>query len=178
MISNIVLIGFMGSGKSTIALHLSDRNGFMVVDTDDMIVARTGLSISEIFDREGELGFRQIERDVIASLADCRSSAIATGGGAILDAHNLKVLSRRGLIIHLWAPFDVLMERMLRDPTRIRPLASKPDILEKLYESRLGSYDAVGERIDTTGCSPAEVAETVRGRFRSIVCRRVLGRSL
>ena len=111
---NIILTGFMGSGKSSVGRALAREMGVDSVDTDAMIVARAGLPIHEIFDRHGEERFREIESEVIEEAASRDNVVIATGGGALLSDVNLRNLKESGAIVYLAAallevsesPFD------------------------------------------------------------------------
>ena len=115
---NLVLIGFMGSGKSSVGRLAAKALGFEFVDTDQEIVERAGKPISEIFAEEGESAFRAMETDVIGSLAPRQRCVISTGGGAVLAAKNRTLLRNLGFVVCLTASDDVLFERVSRNTKR------------------------------------------------------------
>ncbi len=116
--SNIILIGPMGAGKTTIGRQIARVFGFDFFDSDREIEERTGASIPLIFELEGEEGFRKREQDVIADLAGKSRIVLATGGGAVLKEQNRKVLESSGTIVYLCASLDDLMERTSKDKNR------------------------------------------------------------
>jgi len=96
---NVVLVGFRGSGKSTIGKLLSERTGREFIDCDDFIEKRTNLTIREIFERHGESHFRTLESEAIAELAKLDGKIVATGGGAVLKYQNMQVFKRAGGLV-------------------------------------------------------------------------------
>ena len=131
-IANLALAGFMGCGKSTIGRQVAAELGFTFVDTDEAIIDRAGMPITEIFSTEGEAAFRQLEREVIAELASRTSLVIATGGGAIVDPENLASLKTHSLVICLWASAETIHRRTQHQTHR--PLLQKPDPLGAIRE--------------------------------------------
>ncbi len=117
-IENIALVGFMGTGKTTVGHVLAGLLHFDMVDTDDLIQSNCGRSISEIFRLEGEAKFRQYERDVVAGLQERRRVVIATGGGLAADASNLNSLKSHALVVCLWASAEAIWERVHRQTHR------------------------------------------------------------
>ncbi|MBQ9707946.1 MAG: hypothetical protein IJV66_02035 [Firmicutes bacterium] len=132
---NIVLIGMPGCGKSTVAKALGKITGKTVVDMDDEIVRRAGISIPEIFARDGEAGFRNIESQVAADLGKEKAQIIATGGGAVLRAENVAALRQNGFVLLLKRPLDKLA-------TKGRPLSRDVDALRKMEKERMPLYEA------------------------------------
>jgi len=130
IISNIILIGPMGAGKTTIGRQIARVLAFDFFDSDKEIEHRTGVSIPLIFELEGEKGFRKREQDVIAELTKKNRIVLATGGGAVLDAENQKLLKRSGIVVYLCAGIDDLLERTAKDKNR--PLLQTADPREKL----------------------------------------------
>jgi shikimate kinase len=122
----------MGSGKSTIGKRVADLLGLAFVDSDHEIQRRTGVDIPTIFDFEGEEGFRRRERQVIDDLTQGDGIVLATGGGAVLDPDNRKLLSARGLVVYLYCSPEQQYERTSRD--RNRPLLQTEDPLGRLRE--------------------------------------------
>lgn len=128
--NNIILIGPMGAGKTTIGRQIAKLLGFDFFDSDREIEERTGASIPLIFELEGEAGFRKREQDVIAELCNKNHIVLATGGGAILKKQNQKILKRSGTIVYLCAEIDDLLERTAKDKNR--PLLQTDDPRTKL----------------------------------------------
>ena len=120
----------MGAGKSSIGRRLARRLGFAFVDADTELERQTGATIPLIFELEGEAGFRQRERALLASLCEGREQVIATGGGAVLDAATRRRLAEAGFVIHLKIDIDRQLQRLARD--RTRPLLQTDDRREKL----------------------------------------------
>lgn len=109
---NIVLTGFMASGKTEIGKALAKRTGYQFVDTDALVEAQAGCTINEIFARLGESGFRDMETEAVKKAAKIRSAVIATGGGAVLRSENIEILRRTGVVVNLDIPEAVLLGRM------------------------------------------------------------------
>ena len=129
---NIVLIGMMGSGKTTVGRLLAKKLGKIFVDSDEEIQKRTGVTIPHIFDVEGEVGFRQREADVVQELLLQNNMVLATGGGAILDASNRSAMHENGTVVYLKSAVHDLWQRTRND--RSRPLLQTADPRAKLHE--------------------------------------------
>lgn len=137
----LVLVGLMGVGKSTIGKRLAQRLKLQFVDADDEIELAAGYSISEIFERFGEAGFRDGERRVIARLIDGKPKIIATGGGAFMNEQTRTLILEQALAVWIDADIDVLAERVKRRNTR--PLLKGKDartVLANLAEVRNPIY--------------------------------------
>jgi len=148
VINNIILVGPMGAGKSTIGRQLSNVLKKEFKDSDHEIIARTGASIPLIFEIEGEEGFRKREAAMINELTQLENIVLATGGGAVLREENRKVLKERGVVIYLFASIDQLFERTSRD--RNRPLlqtANPRGKLEELMTQRDPIYREVADMV-------------------------------
>ncbi len=162
-VSNIVLVGFMGTGKTTIGRAVAQRCGSRFVDMDDVIVERAGKAIPEIFRDDGEAGFRKIERKVAHDLANESGLVIATGGGVVLDPDNMADFTRTGTVICLSATPEAILARVQHDTNR--PLLQEEDVLGKinaLLEKRRALYDAIPNQIDTTLLTTEEVTDRIR----------------
>lgn len=155
---NLVLVGPMGAGKSSIGRRLAGRFGLAFVDTDHEIETRTGATVTTIFECEGEAGFRARERAVIADLLAGERQVIATGGGAVLDAGNRQQMRERGFVVHLQVSVAQQVSRLARD--RTRPLLATDDreqVLRTLSELRAPLYAEVADlHLDTGVLAPAE----------------------
>ncbi len=160
---NLVLVGFMGAGKSSIARELSNLTGRRAVDTDRLITVAEGTTIPTLFARHGETYFRERESDALRSLHGSRRLIIATGGGIVLREENTALLRALGCVIWLHAEEEVLFERVRRN--RKRPLLQTADprgTMQELLRQRLPRYAACSHlTVDTSQHSHAEVAEVV-----------------
>lgn len=128
----LILIGMMGAGKSTVGRLLARAIGCEFVDADREIEARSGVSISTIFELEGESGFRKRETAMIDELSRREGVVLATGGGVVLSADNRKRLRERGLVIYLQATADEITRRTAND--RDRPLLQTADPRARIVE--------------------------------------------
>jgi shikimate kinase len=157
---NIVLAGFMGTGKSTVGPIVAGRLRMHYLDTDAEIEARAGRSIASIFEEGGETSFRGIEEMVCLDAAAGRDQVIATGGGALLNERTRSALEATSLIVCLRAALYAIILRVGEDPSR--PLFSgESGPLRRLYKARLPLYNSLPHQIDTTEKTPEEVAEEV-----------------
>jgi shikimate kinase len=159
---HVVLTGFMASGKTAVGKRLARRLGYDFVDTDHVIEEKAGCTIPEIFARDGEAGFRKLERDTIAALAPERPSVVATGGGTFVDPDNRAALHKLGAVVCLVTSPEVILERVKRSDKR--PLAQGPDAAErlmKLYESRLPFYRMADVMVETDGLTVDQAAQRV-----------------
>jgi shikimate kinase len=161
--TNIVLIGFMGSGKSSIGRMVAKRMGFQFVDTDKVIVERAGMAIPAIFAQEGEERFRDLETAAIESLAHCSRCVIATGGGAVLRERNRALLRELGFVVLLSASEDVLFERVSRNTSRPLLQTENPrETLARMLAARREVYEATAECVvDTSRFAHRQSADAV-----------------
>jgi shikimate kinase len=160
----VALIGFMGSGKSTIGRLLASRLGYAFVDLDKVIEAESGRSIRELFAEEGEEAFRARESAALASLAGHRNLVLAAGGGAPVSEQN-QAYFRAAATFYLEITFEEFMRRTAR--SKARPLRRRSiKELKELYELRRPIYEALGPRILTGGRSPQEAVEEILDRLR------------
>jgi shikimate kinase/3-dehydroquinate synthase len=161
-VTNIVLNGFMGTGKSAVGREVARRLGWRFVDMDDVIVSRAAKTIPRIFAEHGESAFRAMESDVCADLSAHEDLVIATGGGALVDPDNRRVMMRSGTVVCLTADPDEILRRVGGDDNR--PLLNVPDPRARVAEllaARRAAYQTIPWQIDTTGLSVEEVAEQV-----------------
>jgi shikimate kinase len=154
---NLVLIGMMGAGKTTVGRLLARRLKRPFHDSDQEIERRCGVGIPVIFDIEGEAGFRAREAQVIAELAALEDIVLATGGGAVLAEENRRRLAACGTVVYLHARPADLLERVRHD--RNRPLLATPDPLqrlEQLYAQRDPLYREIADLVLETGVQSAQ----------------------
>lgn len=160
---NIALVGFMGSGKSKVAREISKLTGMPRIDTDDEVRAMAGKSINDIFREDGERGFREIERQVIANLQGAQGRVISCGGGAVLDSRNVAVLKENCTIVWLWAGEEETCRRL--EGEKGRPLLDAKDRKERigaLLSERIPSYAACADVVvGTEGMSANDVAKLI-----------------
>ncbi len=159
---NIVLIGFMGSGKSMISKKLANMLNRQLLSTDDLIVHQEGRSVNRIFEESGEGYFRQIERKVVQGAAERQSVVIDCGGGVVLNPENITDLKRRGILIYLSASPESLYEN-IKDKDD-RPLLNVGDPLAKIREllkERRALYEQADYTIKTDNKTADEVCEEV-----------------
>lgn len=154
---NIIITGFMGTGKTTVGRRIAALTGRQFIDTDDEIVRRVGMSIPQIFAREGEPRFRELERRLIRALANTRGLVIATGGGTLVNDENRRLMQTTGFLVCLDAPAEDVQRRLALSAID-RPLASN---WRELYERRRTAYEAIPRHVDTAAKSPDEVAEEI-----------------
>ena len=138
----IVLVGFMGCGKTTVARLLAERLGWTFVDLDEQIESRSGMPIAQIFEREGEPKFRELEHEALLEHLELarqgRARVVALGGGAFVEQRNRDALNLGGISIWLDCPVEQLWQRVSGDSGR--PLARQREEFERLYQQRLPYY--------------------------------------
>lgn len=165
--SNIILEGFMGSGKTTVSEILSERLDLELIDTDEAISEAEGCSISQIFDVQGEEAFRDMETELIQMLADehVRETVISLGGGLPVRTQNRELLKRCGKVIYLKTSPEEVYNRIKDDTSR--PLLRCEDPLSKIrkmQEDRGGFYEEAADIIiDTDGKTPEEIVSEIIG---------------
>lgn len=163
---NIVLIGMRGTGKTTVGKLLADQLGYRFVDTDEMIMARSGKSIDEIVTREGWERFRERETEAVAEVAGRDMHVIACGGGVVVRDENIQALRQNGIIVWLHAPVGVLAERIRRDEGALRPALTKEANLEseltQLAREREAVYSGAAHiAIAAQGKTPLEIVDEI-----------------
>jgi len=154
---NVILVGFMGAGKSSVGRLLARRLGRCFVETDDMITAREGRSIPEIFAERGEAHFRALEEETVRLLALKSGDVIATGGGLPCRDGRPEALRALGAVVWLAGDFDALYERARRAGERPMLAGRGRDEIEALYRAREPYYRQADLTVDTTGVGPDQV---------------------
>ena len=163
MRGNIILCGFMGCGKSSVGRRAAELMGRELCDLDGYIEEKAGMTVSEIFARYGEAGFREREARAVAEVAGLPGLIIASGGGTVLSEANVRAFHQKGgLIVFLDAPLAALQERLKND--KRRPLLQVPDrerVIRELYEKRIPLYRAAADVTVDAGAPPVTVARRV-----------------
>lgn len=163
MNGNIILCGFMGSGKSTVGLLLSKKLGMSFIDLDTYIEKKEGMTVSKIFEKHGEPYFRAVEKQSARELSQKNGLIIAAGGGTLVDKENADILRTSGKIVLLDLPVEVIAERLKGDTTR--PLLQRPNknqAMRELYEKRMPLYKEAADMSVNAAAAPL------------IVCGRIM----
>ncbi|NLJ96140.1 MAG: shikimate kinase [Clostridiales bacterium] len=151
-VDNIILIGFMGSGKSSVGKLLANKVNYDFMDTDELIEVKQGTTISEIFSTNGEEYFRDLETDLLLSLKDkMRKTVLSTGGGMPIRDKNIKLLRKMGQVIYLSASKNTIIERVSKDTSR--PLLNVNNIgetVDRLLGLRIPIYEKAADIIINT----------------------------
>lgn len=164
---NIVLTGFMGTGKTVVGKELSRLLGIKIIDIDNEIEKAEGITINEIFKIYGESKFRDIETEMIRKISQKNNIIISTGGGAVLREENMKLLRENGIIVCLLAEPETIFERTKNNTDR--PLLKVSDPLKKikeLLEYRMPFYKKADIIINTESKTPLQIAEEILGKLK------------
>ena len=167
---NIILCGMMGCGKSTVGVCLAERLGRAFCDTDALIVDRHG-RIADIFEKQGEAYFRQLETETVKELVQKDDLVIATGGGLVLKQENVDLLKRSGKIVFLRARVETLVQRLQADTQRplLQNAVSLRGRLEKLLDERAPIYERAADfTLDVDGKSPEEISDEIMKRIGQV----------
>ena len=165
--TRILLIGYRGTGKTTVAAVLAAKTGWPWIDTDSQIVSSAGCSIRELFDREGEEGFRQRETDILQNILAGDCPIIACGGGIVLRKENRQLLADGGKIVLLRASAETIYQRLQGDPQSftLRPpltaLEQEAEIREILRQREVLYADCAALTVDTENKTAEKVAEEI-----------------
>jgi shikimate kinase len=172
-IENIALIGFMGTGKTSVGRFIAEQLRFAFLDTDELIVSRVGKPITEIFAAQGEPAFRALECQVVEELAKRMQTVISTGGGVPVNPANLASLKTHALVVCLWASPEKIWENVRGQAHR--PLLHAPDPQAKIRELlalREPYYRQADVLVNTEMRSAREVAQQIIHQFRVAHARR------
>jgi shikimate kinase len=166
----IVLIGFMGAGKSSVGRTLARMTGLPRFDTDEKVAARFGLTISEIFETHGEEKFREAETDALRELSGKGEAIIVTGGGIVLRPGNVELLRALGTIVHLGADEAALFMRISRRSTRPLLRTENPRAtMKELLRVRLPLYRSAADiEVDTSALTHDEVAKLILEKIEQL----------
>ncbi|HEU4963325.1 MAG TPA: shikimate kinase [Bacilli bacterium] len=170
MKERIFLIGFMGTGKTTVGEHLAGRLDYRLQDSDHLIVEREGRTIPELFTTEGEPYFRQRETEALQEVAQQERVVVTTGGGAVLAATNRELMASSGVVVALTATVEEIVRRVSED--RNRPLLESAQDLrqrvESLLDARRGLYDFATITVDTTGRTVETITTEILERLSAL----------
>ncbi len=161
---NIVLCGFMGSGKTTVGLELAKIMGRKFIDTDDMIEREQGVAIKAIFTVHGEEYFRDLEFACCKKISAMKNCVVSTGGGALTFKRNVDALKQGGRIVFLDADFDVICQRI--GNTRTRPLFQDREKARALYDERRPKYLSAADYVVDGNMSARKTAIEIAEMFR------------
>lgn len=158
----VVLVGFMGAGKTTTGRMLAQRLGIPFLDSDHVVTQRAGRTIAEIFDQDGEAAFRALESAVIAELVSGPPVVLSVGGGAVETDATRDALAG-AVVVHLHVSYRQALRRVGGDPRR--PMLARPDI-EQIYQRRAPLYRSVASfTVVTDGGSPTRAVEQIRAEL-------------
>jgi len=155
----IYLVGFMASGKSTVARALAERLGWQAEDVDELVERRERRTIADIFAQQGEPYFRGVERDILRMLQPLRHVVVATGGGTFMDPDNRALINFDGVSVWLDVPLVEIIPRIPLDGRR--PLAANRADLERLYAARAETYQLAHARVPAGQSSVATTVDLV-----------------
>ena len=158
---NIVLIGFMGTGKTVTGRVLAERTDMELVDMDSIIEERAGKPISEIFATDGEPAFRAMERSLARELSQRSGLIISTGGGIVLNPDNTADFQRSGLVVCLTASPEVIFQRLENNTTRPLLSGDKKEQISDILKTRKPLYDAIEHQIDGDHLDPDSRADAI-----------------
>lgn len=159
---NLIMIGFMGTGKTTIGKKLARRLGYFFLDMDLFIEKEQNCSVSEIFEQYGEEHFRKLETSLLKRLMSVDNTIISTGGGVVGTNGNLDIMKQLGTTVYLSTPFEDILERITR--SQHRPLARAENLEEKmtaLLNKRSPLYEQADQIVETKGLTPWHITSQI-----------------
>ena len=164
MKNNVILTGFMGTGKTSLGKLLATKLGRPFVDIDKKIESEQQLSIPKIFEQFGEEHFRALEKSAVRELSEKRGLVIATGGGTVKDAENLRLLKSSGVVICLTTSPEEIYSRTMRRGER--PVldgggSERLETIKRLLAERKEFYDRADYQVDTTDWSPIQIIDSI-----------------
>ncbi|MFD2612870.1 shikimate kinase [Paenibacillus gansuensis] len=162
-IKNLVLIGFMGTGKSTVGQLLAEKLEWTFIDSDAALVSREGRSIPDIFSSDGEAYFRNAESRALADILSRNRQVVATGGGAVLREENRQLMKGQGMVVALTATAEAIIERVRQDTNRPLLQGDVEERVTSLLVERQPAYRFADVTIDTTDLSAVSIVEMIAG---------------
>lgn len=169
MKSNIYMIGFMGTGKSTVSKRLSALTGYQEMDTDEEISRKENLPITEIFEKHGEEYFRNLETEFLKEMQKKERCIVSCGGGMVLRRENVELMKKNGIVVLLTATPKTVLKRVERG--KERPILNghmEVEYIAKLMEARREYYEAAGELVIVTdGKEAGKIAEELKKKLET-----------
>ena len=169
MKGNLILTGFMGTGKTSLGKLLATRLGRGFIDLDQKIEKDAGMTITEIFEQHGEKYFRELEREAVKDVCTKKNLVIATGGGTVKDQRNIELLKNSGVIVCLTCePEEIFLrtERRGERPVLDGGGEERLQTIKKLLAERQEFYEQADYTIDTTDWSPLQIMNDICNRFK------------
>lgn len=163
---NIILVGMMGTGKSTVGRVLAEELEYELVDLDHVIVENEGRSIADIFAADGEAYFRKAESAALQQMLEGERRIISTGGGAVLAPGNAEIMLAKGLVVALTATEEVIIARVSGDANRPLLAGNAQDRVRAIMEQRREAYRFAHCTVDTSELSAAEVSQYILMHYR------------
>jgi shikimate kinase len=163
---NIILVGMMATGKSTVGALLAEELGYELVDLDHVIIQKEGRSIAELFAEGGEEYFRRIESAVLKDMLEGDGRIISTGGGAVLAPGNADIMLQNGLVVALTASEEAIIARVSGDQNRPLLAGNAQERVRTILEQRRDAYRFAHCTVDTTELDAAEVSKHILMRYR------------
>ncbi len=174
MLTNVVLTGFMGTGKTVVGKSLAEKLNYGFVDTDRLIEQEAGQSISQIFRHSGEAYFRRVEKDVIRKLSGREGLVVAVGGGAVLDPENRASLRRQGLLVCLGAQPRTILSRLRGQKDRpLLDTSNRFGEIQRLLRHRLPFYDKADYIVQTDRTSVPQIVRKIQEWFIMKLSHRI-----
>lgn len=162
-VKTIVLMGFMGTGKSEVGRRLAQRLGRAFVDTDQLVEERAGKRVAAIFSEQGEPAFRALERDAVAEAAGRGGAVVAVGGGAVLDPENVRCLREAGVLVHLTARPEIILRRVGTGAGRPLLADDPRAAVQRILAERGPVYEAAADvTVDTSDRTADEVVQEIQ----------------
>lgn len=156
----------MGSGKSTVGKLLADKTSRDFVDVDKLIEEREKMKIKDIFEKKGELYFRELEKKYLQELLNTQNLVVSTGGGLGADAENMNQMKKNGIVIWLDLNLNTILERIKNDENR--PLLNQPlDKIKKLFDERKKVYGLATYRINAENKTPFQIVEEILNKIKT-----------
>ncbi|ULO05447.1 shikimate kinase [Paenibacillus sp. 19GGS1-52] len=163
---NIILVGMMATGKTTVGALLAEELAYELVDVDQVIVETEGRTIAEIFADQGEEYFRNVETIVLKRVLQAERRVISTGGGAVLAPGNTSLMLDKGLVVALTAAVEEIIARVSGDHNRPLLAGNAEERVRRIMESRREAYRFAHCTVDTTGLSAAQVSQHILLHYR------------
>lgn len=163
---NIILVGMMATGKSTVGAILAEELGYELVDLDQVIVETEGRSIADIFAEDGEEYFRSVETAVLKRMLESENKLISTGGGAVLARGNRALMLSKGHVVALTATAEEIIARVSGDQNRPLLAGNAEERVRRIMEDRHDAYLFAHYTVDTTGLTAAEVSRHILMHYR------------